>query len=124
MFNSSGEDGGLSEAKMSIELIETKDVPKDVVSAIGHADTAAVVSDVLGRQIEANRVGLNLEWAGTVYIAQYVGNRLPEGVTKLPEGAEIRFYRVEFETRSQKDILEWGTGVHPYPPLLHPLDDR
>jgi len=35
-------------AQVNIEEIAAGEVPADVESAIGHADTAAVVSDILG----------------------------------------------------------------------------
>lgn len=64
-----------------------------VYSAIGHADTAAVVSDAIGVELPANRATIKLE-AGVntqVIVAQYLGPRLPEGATTLPEGAAVRF---------------------------------
>lgn len=64
-------------------------------SAIGHADTAAVVSSVLGREVPANRVSAQFNPRETsLIVAQYTGPRLPEGATKLPEGAKIEFWQV------------------------------
>lgn len=64
-------------------------------SAIGHADTAAVVSSVLGVTIPANRASIKLTKGKTsLIVAQYTGPRLPEGTTTLPEGAEIEFWQV------------------------------
>ncbi len=69
----------------------------DYMSAIGHADTAAVVSAVLGREVKFNRMSVELDtsdWgkAHSLIIAQYKGPRLPEGATSLPDGAEIEFW--------------------------------
>lgn len=60
-------------------------------SAIGHPDTAAVVSDVLGFEVPANRVNLQLEKGDLLIVAQIFGGRLPEGVTKLPENFDLKF---------------------------------
>lgn len=64
------------------------------VSAIGHADTARVVSGLLGLDVECNRVNIRLAAADTLYVAQVTGGRLPEGATTLPEGMELTFVRV------------------------------
>lgn len=69
-------------------------------SAVGHADTAALLSDQLGVQVPANRVSVSIPargygvapWCGL--IGQYSGPRLPEGTTHLPEGASIRWIAV------------------------------
>lgn len=67
-----------------------------VESAIGHADTAALISDILGLEIPCERKTLLLNPSnGWLIVAQYQGPRLPEGTTKLPEGANIRWYLVE-----------------------------
>lgn len=69
-------------------------------SAVGHADTAALLSDQLGVPVPANRVSVAIParaygvapW--TSLIGQYSGPRLPEGTTTLPEGASIRWIAV------------------------------
>lgn len=62
--------------------------PKDCVSFVGHADTA----NILG--VECHRGDLKITENDVLYVAQYMGPRLPEGATELPEGAVIEFYRV------------------------------
>ena len=74
--------------------ISYADVPKDAVSAIGHPDTARVVSGILGFEVPANRVNVELEEGDVLYVAQYKGPRLEEGATKLPEGATLEFFEV------------------------------
>ena len=74
--------------------VTPSDVPVDAISAIGHADTARVVSGILGREIPANRVNVALEEGDVLYVAQYKGPRLEEGATKLPEGATLEFLEV------------------------------
>lgn len=71
------------------------DVPVDVESCIDHADTAAAVSDILGRKVEMNRANVHLNPGDVLYIAQVVGGRLPEGATTLPNGFAMKFLRVE-----------------------------
>ena len=72
-------------------------------STIGHEDTAHVVSDILQK---ANTVGVALPTMFNrgfarltpktmLYVAQVVGGRLPEGSTTLPEGVEMKFFRVK-----------------------------
>ena len=64
-------------------------------SAVGHADTAAVLSNDLGVTIPANRATIDLIPNKTrLLVGQYMGPRLPEGATTLPEGAEIRWWLV------------------------------
>lgn len=63
-------------------------------SAIGHADTARVVSGLLGLEVPANRVNVRLTAADTLYVAQVTGGRLPEGATTLPDGVSLTFVRV------------------------------
>ena len=60
-------------------------------SAVGHADTAAVFSNVLGVEIPCNRVTVALKEGDVALVGQYSGPRLPEGATTLPEGAAIKW---------------------------------
>lgn len=77
------------------EEIDTTEVPTNVISAIGHADTAAVLSDILGFEIPMNRTFVTLEEDTELFVAQLVGGRLPEGSTTLPEGFRFKFFRVK-----------------------------
>jgi hypothetical protein len=76
------------------EEITPEDIPSDVVSAIGHADTANVLTNMLGFPVPMNRAFVTLEPDTEIYVAQLVGGRLPEGSTTLPEGFSFKFYRV------------------------------
>ena len=60
-------------------------------SAVGHADTAAVFSNVLGVEIPCNRVTVALKDGDLALVGQYSGPRLPEGATSLSEGATIKW---------------------------------
>lgn len=67
-------------------------------SVIGHADICSVINSDLGLSGEAayqmNRTSIKLEPGDILWVGQYVGPRLPEGATELPEGATIRWYKV------------------------------
>jgi len=65
-----------------------------LVSAIGHADTAQILSKMLERDIPVNRMSVFLNPGDVAIVAQYIGPRLPEGATQLPEGAMIKFYHL------------------------------
>jgi hypothetical protein len=79
----------LDEAKEFISKAE------EFVCAIGHADTATVVGGLLGMELSPNRLSVTLDFPQKLLVAQYTGPRLPEGATTLPEGAEIKFWKVE-----------------------------
>jgi hypothetical protein len=74
------------------------------MSAIGHVDTAKIVSTILNDvwsdglkcDIPVARKSIKCGRYDTLIVAQYSGPRLPEGATTLPEGACINFYVVEF----------------------------
>jgi hypothetical protein len=66
----------------------------EVESAVGHADTAAVFSTLLGRPVPVNRVNIKLTQGVILLVGQYIGPRLPEGATTLPEGARIEWWTV------------------------------
>ena len=81
-------------ATVRFEEIDAAEVPADVVSAIGHVDTANVLTNMLGFPVPMNRAFVTLDENTELYVAQLVGGRLPEGVTTLPEGFSFKFYRV------------------------------
>ena len=78
--------------------VSPEEIPTEAVSIIGHADTAAVVSTILGRDVPCNRASVMLDDEDTLYVAQVVGGRLPEGATTIPDGMEIKFYRITVRT--------------------------
>ena len=71
-----------------IHVEEVDTLPEGLVSAIGHADTAAVLG------VEMNRINVSLEVDDVSYVAQLQGGRLPEGSTTLPEGFSFKFLKV------------------------------
>ena len=64
------------------------------VSAIGHADTAMVFSQVIGHEIAMNRTTVQLDPEDVLLVGQYKGPRLPEGCSTLPDGATIEWWLV------------------------------
>ena len=60
-------------------------------SIVGHPDTARLLG------VECNRQSVMLGPDDDLIVAQYIGPRLPEGATELPEGARIEWVRVYFE---------------------------
>jgi len=61
-------------------------------SAVGHKDTAAVFSTLLGREVPCNRV--NVSYPTRMFIGRYSGPRLPEGCSPLTEGSTIQWWLV------------------------------
>lgn len=58
-----------------------------VVSCVGHEPTAKILTAMTGLNIQVNRVNITLEKGITLFVAQYIGPR-------LPEGAVIEWWRV------------------------------
>ena len=79
------------------EEIDATEVPADVVSAVGHADTANVLTNMLGFEVPVNRAFVTLDEDTELYVAQLLGGRLPEGATTLPEGFQFKFFRVTLQ---------------------------
>ena len=78
--------------------VSPEQVPVNAESIIGHKDTAAVVSTILGREVHCNRESVMLSDEDVLYVAQVVGGRLPEGATTIPDGMELKFYRITVRT--------------------------
>lgn len=87
------------EAGVSIEAVMAFDVRLalkngQVRSIVGHADTAALFTEVLGQAVAFNRESVKLVDGDVLLIGQYNGPRLPEGCHTLPEGATITWLKV------------------------------
>ena len=67
------------------------DRPDAPVSIVGHEDTARIFSSLIGEEIAFNRANVTLAPGDEVLVGQYRGPRLPEGASKLPEGASIEW---------------------------------
>ncbi len=74
-----------------VSLSEAAKLARSAESAIGHADTAAVFSTVLGVPLSTNRATVTLQKGDEALVGQYRGPRLPEGSTTLPDDATIQW---------------------------------
>ena len=77
------------ETPAQVTFTEVTSLPDGLTSAIGHADTAAVLG------VPCNRVSVKIHRGETHYVAQLMGGRLPEGSTTLPDGFTFKFIKVE-----------------------------
>jgi hypothetical protein len=66
----------------------------EIVSAVGHEDTAGLFSALLGFPVSVNRISVKLTDDSIALIGQLQGSRLPAGATELPEGASIEWWLV------------------------------
>ena len=76
----------------------------ECTSAVGHADTAAVFSSVLGVPVPCNRATVTLQDGDVALVGQYSGPRLPEGCSTLPEGATIKWVVVQVNKPLLEDL--------------------
>lgn len=79
--------------RLSIERSKAM-LSKGFKSYIGHEDMAKVLSEMTGYDVEFRRETLKIKEGDSLLVAQYSGPRLPEGATKLPEGAKVLFYYI------------------------------
>lgn len=93
-------DGQDGQVTVHITPINADEIHKEcdslmVTSAIGDADTAAVVKAELRINVFANRTKPIKFTKGSVYyVARLTGGRLPEGATTLPEGFTLSYSKV------------------------------
>lgn len=72
----------------NVQFEEVDALPENLISAIGHQDTA----NILG--VPMNRINVHLSKGDVAYVAQLQGGRLPEGATTLPEGFSFKYIKV------------------------------
>jgi hypothetical protein len=77
-----------------VEPAAARQFAEFAVSIVGHADTAALFSTLLGCPVAHNRATAILSPGDTLLVGQYTGPRLPEGAVTLPEGATVRWFSV------------------------------
>ena len=80
-------------APVSVDDVRTA-LTGGFVSAVGHQDTAAVLSDLLGTNVPCNRINVRLTQDDVLIVAQLTGGRLPDGATRLPDGFAFQFAKV------------------------------
>jgi hypothetical protein len=64
----------------------------ELVSAVGHETTAHLFETELKVPIPYNRATVKLAPGDLALIGQYIGPRLEEGATELPEGSRIEWW--------------------------------
>ena len=57
-------------------------------NGFGHQSTHDLIENKYGIDIPVNRTSLKME-CGIIFVPQYMGKRLEEGATELPEGAKL-----------------------------------
>ncbi len=57
-------------------------------NGFGHQSTRDLIENKYGINIPVNRTSLKME-CGIIFVPQYMGKRLEEGATELPEGAKL-----------------------------------
>ena len=87
-------DGNADIIVREISLATAASLAVESVSAVGHADTAAVFANVLSVPVACNRATVALKYGDVALVGQYSGPRLPEGCSTLPEGAAIKWMAV------------------------------
>lgn len=75
---------------------------------VGHADIARIISGLIGEEIPVCRDTISLKPGDCLWVAQYIGPRLPEGTTTLPEGAKIEWFSVNIEGNLTPYIGDFG----------------
>jgi len=65
------------------------------VSAVGHDDTAIIMTRILGVYVPCSRSTVLLRRGDKALIGQYSGPRLSEGTTTLPSEAAIKWILVD-----------------------------
>lgn len=79
--------------RLTVEQV--KEMLPAAQSVVGHVQTAALFSEVLGEEIQCRRETVNLLVGDRVVVGQYRGPRLPEGAMELPKDAAIHWQQVE-----------------------------
>lgn len=82
---------------LSADEVATEINGDEWTSAVGHHDTAAIITSMLAIPVSMNRVSVTLHKGDRLYVAQVTGGRLPEGCTELPPGIRIEWRRVLIE---------------------------
>lgn len=88
---------------LDIWRCEPTDVPENCMSHIDDADTALLISSILGRYVRYNpqhssayraHIELSLKPGDKLYVAQYSGPPIQRGAISLPDGAQLRWFKI------------------------------
>lgn len=80
--------------ELTLQWVKDQIQEYGIDSAVGHADTARVLSNILGTCVACERKNVLLQPGDTAIVAQVTGGRLPEGCTTLPEGTQMKFLHI------------------------------
>lgn len=75
------------------------------INSFGHKSTCDLIASRMDIYIRDNRISLCLDEGWTIFIPQYVGKRLEEGVTVLPNGAKLEPVKVVLGEDEEKIAL-------------------
>jgi hypothetical protein len=81
--------------EIAVEKVSDLYATGEFVSVVGHQDTANLFTEQLGIPVSFNRATVKLEAGDQLILGQYIGPRLPEGTTVLPEGSRIAWAILE-----------------------------
>lgn len=92
--------GGAESATLHVEKLtieRARLLAQGAQSVVGHATTELLLSGLLGFDVTHDRKTIVLGVGDELIVAQYDGPRLAPGVTELPEGARIEWYRLTID---------------------------
>lgn len=84
-----------SEVQQFFREHKVRDHIPGFVPIVDNSSMAAIFSDILGEKIPLYPINATLTEKDELLVGQYVGPKLEEGTTKLPEGAEIHWLWIE-----------------------------
>ena len=87
------------------EPVDPAQIPKDVVSHVGFQERANILQKELKRKVALNKRPVHLNGGDEVYLAQFFGERIPEGVETLPNHSRLQFLRIRII--SQEDFKKF-----------------
>lgn len=94
--------GGL--ATVDVEEVLPRDIPKeDLESAVAYEDAARVLSTMFNTEIKVNKSSVQLDDDSDLYVANFIGGRIPDGADVLPGNMDVRFYRVSLVRYNDED---------------------
>lgn len=93
----------VDDIKSVVDIVKTFSRTGDCINAIGHKSIDDIVRGELLKDgcalQEGSRVTVELDFKTLLLVAQYKGERLPEGATELPEGATIVWMLVALDKK-------------------------
>jgi hypothetical protein len=89
--------GRVTVVRLTLEDVKLDFDEEPMESFVGHADTAALFANLIGRPVACRRESVTLEVGEQVWVGQYTGPRLPEGSKTLPEGASVEWLFVTID---------------------------